>query len=551
MEGHFPENGVAPKGLALADLRRKKHQLARMRVAYDCAIVLLAAMMFFESPLWCQNSRETTTFISGEERCPIEGGKVDAELSGAPVLPPLYGIILESVCLLVATVTLVWETKTHNALARANVSRFASQALEPESALRIVALIWLDIGVYAVVRQHSFRFAPYGRIALFFFWRRVYGVFLSVRKCAGEFMNISMMFLMTVVFFAWIFAMLLDDERDRADVHNKIGENFADIWACLRTFFTIAAGAGFPDRTDDAMRNLRWTPFLFFPFMLLTFFLFTQIMLAIVYEVYQNVLQDRLKEFYEARTKGVARAFLELSVHGHKGERVVPFNVFHEVLEVLKENPALAKTLKGGNSRIIFTALDDDKSGELDLKEFFDACDLLLYKFWQAPATSWFERRCGLRFSGLKRLQDNGTLDLIVNGMLILNVFFILVESVYDLKNVPLPPFFDFLETFFSVIYVVDVILRLMVMSFGEYWSHGENRFDFVVSWVLFFAGIGSLCPQVTGFNSDVVRYLNILRFVRLLKLLKEIDRFKRMSLCIKQLVDGSRSKRRHALLHR
>jgi len=116
---------------------------------------------------------------------------------------------------------------------------------------------------------------------------------------------------------------------------------------------------------------------------------------------------------------------------------------------------------------------------------------------------------------------------------LFLNVAFIVYESNLDMNEIAAPRWVEPMETFFSMIYVVDVLLRLMVMSFSRYWAHGDNRFDFIVSWVLFLAGMNSLRAEQ---NSDVVRYLNILRFVRLMKLLKELDRFKKMCACIEML---------------
>ena len=44
------------------------------------------------------------------------------------------------------------------------------------------------------------------------------------------------------------------------------------------------------------------------------------------------------------------------------------------------------------------------------------------------------------------------------------------------------------LDLFFSFIYIIDVIVKLLVTSFRNYWMSGANRFDFVVSVALFLA---------------------------------------------------------------
>lgn len=79
---------------------------------------------------------------------------------------------------------------------------------------------------------------------------------------------------------------------------------------------------------------------------------------------------------------------------------------------------------------------------------------------------------------------------------------------------------------FFSFGYVFEVLVKLSWWSFEEYWMSIDNRFDFITTIIL--AGAG-LCFLIFDTPRSVMRYLNLLRLVRLLKALNEIPAYERI----------------------
>merc|ERR1719480_629034 len=73
-------------------------------------------------------------------------------------------------------------------------------------------------------------------------------------------------------------------------------------------------------------------------------------------------------------------------------------------------------------------------------------------------------------------------------------------------------------EFVFSWIYVGEVLAKLTVFSFREYWSDFSNRFDFFTTWLL----LGTSILEVVA-KSSLATYANMLRLLRLLRVVKQL----------------------------
>jgi len=120
-----------------------------------------------------------------------------------------------------------------------------------------------------------------------------------------------------------------------------------------------------------------------------------------------------------------------------------------------------------------------------------------------------------------------------MNTILLINSLTVAINSMYDLNDLSPPDFLNNLELWFSFIYVTEVFLKCSVLSWGEYWvSSSSNKFDCVTSFLLFLAGLLRLTLW-NFINRSVVRYLNILRSLRLLRLMNKSKRFKLLFGCV------------------
>merc|ERR1711981_965687 len=121
--------------------------------------------------------------------------------------------------------------------------------------------------------------------------------------------------------------------------------------------------------------------------MVSTYFLFTQLMLAVVYNAYQENLKDQLKDFHTLQTKGLALAFSMLSTPGEKEAATMCLDTFKDIIKRLVQFPKLTKSLPWYSMEFYFKALDDG-TGELTFLEFREACDVLLFSYHTTPDAS-------------------------------------------------------------------------------------------------------------------------------------------------------------------
>jgi len=550
LEGYYSD--IIPRKNVVQLFRAKRIHAHGLTWYYNLGAMLLAFMCFFETPLWCNNSEKTTAFIGGEERCPFLASDPpdsslcpqDAtvvcpspELSGLPMLPPLYGLALEAVLMGLCTVVLFQHKTFFNDLEVKGYTAPRKKGLQPETVLAWMVLLWVDLLIYFFVRQKIFRMGPYIRLVLLLYLQRIRSVFQSAVDCCGEFFNIVVSLLGLVIFFAWLFAMIVDDLRDRrsAEVLWPDNEELYSFGSCLRTFFTVMTGAAYPDYLTKAMWHMRWTNLIFLPFMILCFFLLTQLILAVVYDVYQGVQTDQLVEANAARIKSVGAAFELLHSSGTKAQHVLTKETFIKLVDHLRLQPDLEHSLQPANVEVLFAALDDDCSGQLSIREFFDACDLVQFHFFTYQSASCLERQFGLKLPGVRRCIDSGLLETSTTIVLVFNAGFIVLGSVFDLNGWEEPSWIPILEIFFSMIYMVEILLKLSVSSFQSYWFSGDNRFDLIVGVSLFTFGIYGLNPSwnFLGLPKEALRYLNILRILRMCKLFANFQRWQRLARCI------------------
>lgn len=134
-------------------------------------------------------------------------------------------------------------------------------------------------------------------------------------------------------------------------------------------------------------------------------------------------------------------------------------------------------------------------------------------KIWNNPKFEKFRARV-----------EDGTFDQFMNCVLGLNFVLTIVESVYDLHNLPEPASLSQLDVVFSCAYALEVFAKLSVWSFGEYWSNEANQFDFWTTWLLL-----STCLL----QGELHRYANILRLLRLLRVLKQLKTLKSVQFMI------------------
>jgi len=516
------------------------------------SVVGLLLLTVFETPLWCNSSDSNYwAWQSSMERCTAKAGMPASEvlMFGLPMLPTGVGTILEILLLITVLLRISLIAKIDGAFRECSGEYREQKTLAFDYLMIILGLC--DAGVFVAYPSTTFRIAPYVRFGLaaslpwmrdilYSFWR----VLVAISKVAAFLFG-------TVVIFAWITAMIFDD-FDQLDPYGQpVNQGFESFGNALHTSFATMTTALLPDVLVPSYSYSRLYILLWLPFLALAVCIFTQVTLATVYGDYQEHMSELVKAGSMARMRGIDNAFelmkeellpTELNC---KKQNIVRFETFLEVAEVLRS--FLRTSVDRHFLRLLFGALDENGDGFLTHGEFHEMCDVLQTTYTVTRRDSPLRERLG---APLRRLMDNGAegpdfgykdrfkgslFDHFMNAMLAANVVWVVLESVVDLNDMPEPEYFWAFDLFFSLIYLLEVGLKLSYWSWGEYWSNWDNGFDFVTTMVLASSGFAFLFLKV---GSHIMRWLNLLRLVRLLKALKNVPAYQEVWSVIERMVD-------------
>lgn len=115
----------------------------------------------------------------------------------------------------------------------------------------------------------------------------------------------------------------------------------------------------------------------------------------------------------------------------------------------------------------------------------------------------------------------NSNFDQLMNYILLLNLVLVVVESNYTVASEP--TWMSNLEFVFSWLYLGEVIVKLLVFSWREYWNDHANKFDFFTTFLLLFASL------LQHSDPNIQKYANLLRLLRLLRVVKQLKRWEKV----------------------
>jgi two pore calcium channel protein len=134
--------------------------------------------------------------------------------------------------------------------------------------------------------------------------------------------------------------------------------------------------------------------------------------------------------------------------------------------------------------------------------------------------------------------EPKSKLDKVMEWVLFFNMIYVLWQSFDDMPQVPKIPHYLFLGFFFTFVYVVEVFLKLAVMSWATYCSTFQNKFDFFTTWLLFgttmLKHFSSFLPD--DLRDDLAKYANVFRLLRLIRVIKNLKNYKNVQFMVKTI---------------
>jgi two pore calcium channel protein len=125
-----------------------------------------------------------------------------------------------------------------------------------------------------------------------------------------------------------------------------------------------------------------------------------------------------------------------------------------------------------------------------------------------------------------------------VDVMILINCILIVVETEYEMSSRSSGiPILEAVEPVFTLIYVVELLLKLLVLGWTEYWHKLRNRFDLFVVGALVMVEVDMLFSVNEGNKWAWIRYMLVVRLLRCLRLLVAVRRFNMIFATFLQLV--------------
>ncbi|XP_030929790.1 two pore calcium channel protein 1-like isoform X4 [Quercus lobata] len=503
-------SGESSRARAAAGRKREHHNRSEA-IAYGSNFEKAAALVDLK-PLWCTNYSTDSCndrdyyflgqlpYLTGEESLIYEGISLFIL-----VIHTFFPISYEGCCL-------YWKSL----LNRLKVA---------------LLLIWVaDILVYALYLSPvgfdylPFRIAPYIRVVFFVLnFRELRATIFILAGILDTYLNVLALGLLFLLFSSWLAYVMFEDTQQGKIVFTSYGTT-------LYQMFILFTTSNNPDVWIPAYKASRWFCLFFVLYVLLGVYFITNLILAVVYDSFKDQFAKQVSVMDSTRRQILEKAFnlIDKDNHGFLDKEQC-IKLFEE-LNNYRTLPEISRE----EFELIFDELDDSHDFKINLNEFYYLCNAIALKFPKEERESCFEyfpsvynSPCSKKLIGFVRSPIFG---YIISFILILNLFAVIVETTLDIENDSAQKVWQEVEFVFGWIYVLEMALKIYSFGFENYWRDGQNRFDFMVTWIIVIGEtLTFVAPQGLTFlsNGEWIRYLLLTRMLRLIRLLMYIKRYR------------------------
>lgn len=498
------------EGSSFAKAAQLYFMFTRFDFLWSLNYLALVLLNFFEKPLWCSKHLA--------ESCNNRGYYYLGQL---PFLTGAESLIYEGVTLLLLVIHILFPISYEG---------FHLYWRSLLNRLKVILLLILvaDIVVYifflADFYYLPFRIAPYLRVVFFILnIRELRDSFFILAGMLGTYLNVVALTALFLLFSSWLAYVFFEDTQQGKTMFTSYGTT-------LYQMFVLFTTSNNPDVWIPAYKDSRWYCLFFVLYVLLGVYFVTNLVLAVVYDSFKSELVKQVAEKDRRRLRTLKKAFtlIDDSNNGFLDKKQCIL-----LFEELNKYRTLPK-ISGDDFEAIFTELDDTGDFKINLDEFADLCTAIGLRFQKEDVPSIFEG-CPSFYHSLasEKLRDfvrGATFEYIIVFVLLVNLVAVIIETTLDIQNNSGQTFWQKLEFIFGWLYVIEMALKVYTYGFENYWRDGQNRFDFVITWVIVIGETATfVAPDGLTFlsNGEWIRYLLIARMLRLIRLLLHVAQYR------------------------
>jgi len=397
-------------------------------------------------------------------------------------------------------------------------------------SLQTTLLVCLVLGIISdyTVLNPFFRMIILGS-----FLRNFQKEFLTMMKMIPEMAYILAILAIFTIFYAWFGVVLFYNSPQGANSFPNLLEGVWTLWICVTT-------ANYPDVMMPSYNDNRLLSALYFiSFMVISFFYLMNLILAVTLNSYDDSIVERRRSRKELSRNLLLEAYEMLD---HDNRNSVSRESIMAVMLILNQDVLEIQRLSKDERGIIFAFLDKDGSSTISLNEFLDFGKILLLKltklsdyatfveekFPHVHQSNWFQGLCTF----VRSIGFEYCIDII----LVLNAVIIAFQDYPMLAGeaVTGDPHFDdgyidtvweLMETVFTVLYVVEAMLKITVEGWKRYSESMRNMFDFFITLLAVLATAYVYYPNAYS-DSRLIQFILMARVLRLGRLLVAIKAF-------------------------
>lgn len=484
------------------------------------AALILIFLSFVEMPSWCSANRACTAPARPQ---------ADFHLSGVPYISGRAQMLLNAICLSILVFFVIFDFR------HLSKAPFHSK---PKLISFVIGALVLDFVYIAYFHGYPpFRFAPYFRALLpLLYWDSVRECTFAIFSVIPPFLNVFSVFAIFVTFVGWLVTLLLHDVP-------SVDPYFGDLGLGLYSTFTAVITGGWPAQITAIINVSHVFAPIVLLFVILGVFLLFNVLLAVVYNAYTDHMEELVVSKFAARRQSISIAYDVLVEE--TGRCTLP-DVKLLFAELRKNK--MCSQVDEQRVGLVFTALDDDSNEQLDREEFQDIVEVMQLKFVLEINSMTLMERCLPRvysseqWQAVCRYVRSQSYNYVMYGILLINIAVLIFETTADLRKTVTPKkeiLFVSIEAVLAVLYMLDVATKIMCQGLKRYWQTSANRFDCISSSVLMFSTIYTLIPS-SKIGHTVVRFLIMLRCLRLLEILADVPRYNRIIKVFATLIPAS-----------
>lgn len=471
----------------------------------------LIALNFFEKPLWCARYYESCN------------NRDYYFLGQLPYLTGAESLVYEGITLIILLVHTVFPISYEGLRLywKSDVNKLKVISLVILVADFIVYVLYLSpVAFYSL----PFRIAPYIRVVFFILnIRELRDSIVILAGMLGTYLNVLALWLLFLLFSSWLAYVIFEDTEQGKTI-------FTSYTTTLYQMFVLFTTSNNPDVWIPAYKASRWSCLFFILYVLLGVYFVTNLILAVVYDSFKSQLAKQVSDKDRMRIRILGKAFNLIDNHNlgylNKDQCI-------HLFEELNKYRTLPK-ISSDDFQLIFDELDDSHDFQINLDEFADLCNAIALRFQKEDSLPWLEKFPTFYHSPfskrLKAFVKSSMFGNVIAFVLVLNLAAVVVETTLDIQNNSGQKFWQSVEFVFGWLYVLEMALKVYAYGFENYWRDGQNRFDFIITWVIVIGETATFTsPNGLTFlsNGEWIRYLLIARLLRLIRLLMHVQRYR------------------------